>query len=289
MSMSPKASIVVLAWNGGDEVKAFVESFRQHPPKVPTELIMVDNASTDGTVEMLEEFESEKHPKNVTVKLICNRENLGYAKGNNTALPHITGEYTLFLNQDIVLTEGTIDTLVEFLDQDEVGEYGAISPQLRYPDGSIQKSVRELPSPKSMIGNYLKMNWDDEFDYTVSQDCEQPMASAILIRSDLLQKIGGFDTDPMVWLFFNDVDLSKKILEEGYKIYYLADVYLYHGHGQSTKKVHSLKKLKLWHQGMYYYFRKWHVKKKRFIPILASFTLVSFIGLYIRNEVRKRK
>lgn len=289
MSKSPKLSTVVLAWNGGEEVKEFIDSFRKFPPKTTTELILVDNASTDGTVELLEEFETEKHPNNVSIKLICNRENLGYAKGNNTALPHITGEYTLFLNQDIVLTDGTIDALVEFLDQDEAHEYGAISPQLRYPDGTIQKSVRELPTPKSMIGNYLKFGWDDEFDYSTSQDCEQPMASAIMIRTDLLQKIGGFDTDPMVWLFFNDVDLSKKILEEGYKIYYLADVFLYHGHGQSTKKVHSLKKLKLWHQGMYYYFRKWHVKRWIFIPVLASLTMVSFLGLYLRNEVRKRK
>jgi N-acetylglucosaminyl-diphospho-decaprenol L-rhamnosyltransferase len=289
MSKNTKLSIVVLTWNGGVEASSFIESFRAHPPYHTTELILVDNASTDGTLEMLKEFEMEAHPANVQVKLISNPENLGYAQGNNIALPHISGDYTLFLNQDIVLTEGVIDELVKFLEEDRLQEYGAISPQLRYPDGAIQKSVRKLPTPKSMIVSYLKMNWDDEFDYSKSQNCQQPMASAIMIRTDLLQKIGGFDIDPMVWLFFNDVDLSKKIIEEGYKIYYFAEGFLYHGHGQSTKKVHSIKKLKLWHQGMYYYFRKWHVKKKRYIPLLALGTLISFVGLFVRNQVRKHR
>lgn len=102
MSHQYKLSIVVLTWNGGKEAEEFLESFIKYPPTISTQLIIVDNASSDGTIEKLEEFESQKHPKNIKIELVLNNENLGYAKGNNTALPYIKGEYTLFLNLSLI-------------------------------------------------------------------------------------------------------------------------------------------------------------------------------------------
>jgi GT2 family glycosyltransferase len=247
------------------------------------QLIVVDNASTDGTKDYLQELQQNWKSDNI-LTLVHNTANLGYAAGNNQAIPRLQGTYTLFLNQDIILTNRAVDYLVEWFETHP--RYGAVAPLLRYPDGTIQASCRRLPTLKSVITATLQGKWEDVFDYEVSQDCEQPMASAIMLPTKVVADIGGFDDHPDFWLFFNDVDLSKQLKEKGYRTHFLVDSVMIHHHGSSTNTLLNIKKRQYWHKGFKRYFFKWHGKtvfSKIRIVLVAD---ILFALLLLRDAIR---
>lgn len=282
--MSPVLSIIILTWNGEEDVYTLIQSLRDFPPQASCHLIFVDNGSDDGTISHI--LNLAKNPGPYQVTTLFHSENLGYTQGNNSALPYLKGKYSMFLNQDIVIQPGTLDALTDVLENDVQEKYGAVAPQLRYPDGSIQSSVRSLPTPRTMLGHYMKGKWHDDFSHTVSQHCEQPMAAALMVRTQILQDIQGFDPDPRMWLFFNDVDLCHTILDRGYQIYFVASHFFIHGHGKSTEKIPTTQKLGLWHKGMIYYFQKWYLPRIDQKCLLYLGALISFFALGIRNHIR---
>lgn len=284
---SPKLSIVILAWNNQKDLQNCIESIIQTYQEY-YQLIIVDNASTDTTSEYLVKLEQNWEQKNSKLKIIKNNKNLGYAAGNNVALDYIEGEYTLWLNQDIVVQKQSIQKLAQYLDNHL--EYGMLAPQLQYPDGQIQKSCRQLPTLVHILNSIFKLKWDDNFDYTQSQECEQPMASAIMIRSSVMQELGGFDAHPDYWLFFNDVDLSKNLQSRDYKTYYLAEAKMYHNHGASTRKLWNIKKRLYWQKGFNRYFIKWYYKSilgRGLVYIVSSFIFILLILRDTFNFIRK--
>lgn len=278
----PKLSIVILAWNNQKDLQACIESI-QDTYKEYYQLIIVDNASTDNTPIYLLNLQQNWDKKQSKLTIITNTKNLGYAAGNNIALEHIEGKYTLWLNQDILVQEDSIQNLVNFLNKND--KYAMIAPQLQYPDGTIQKSCRQLPTLWHIFNSILKLKWDDKFDYTQSQECEQPMASAIMVRSTLMQELSGFDTHPDYWLFFNDVDLSKNLQSRNYKTYYLSEAKMYHYHGASTKKLWNLKKRLYWQKGFNRYFIKWHYKSLAGKLLVYMFSSFIFILLVLRDAI----
>ena len=138
---SPKLSIVILAWNNQKDLQSCIESI-QETYREYYQLIVVDNASTDNTPQYLVNLQQNWDKKQSKLSIISNNSNLGYAAGNNTALESIEGKYTLWLNQDIIVQEDSIQNLVNFLDKND--EYTMLAPQLQYLDGTIQKSCRRL-------------------------------------------------------------------------------------------------------------------------------------------------
>lgn len=284
---SPKLSIVILAWNNQKDLQNCIESIIETYQEY-YQLIIVDNASTDHTPEYLVKLEKNWNQKNSKLKIITNNKNLGYAEGNNVALDYIEGEYTLWLNQDIIVQKQSIKKLAQYLDNHS--EYAMLAPQLQYPDGQIQKSCRQLPTLGHILNSILKFKWDDNFDYTKSQECEQPMASAIMIRTKIMQELGGFDAHPDYWLFFNDVDLSKNLESKDYKTYYLAEAKMYHNHGASTTKLWNIKKRLYWQKGFNRYFIKWYYPSligRGLVYILSSIFITGLILRDTFNFIRK--
>lgn len=278
----PKLSIVILAWNNQKDLQACIESI-QDTYKEYYQLIIVDNASTDNTPRYLLNLQQNWDKKQSKLTIITNTKNLGYAAGNNIALEYIEGEYTLWLNQDIVVQKRSIHNLVNFLDKND--KYAMLAPQLQYPDGTVQKNCRQLPTLGNILNSIFKLKWDDKFDYTKSQECEQPMASAIMIRSSVMQELSGFDTHPDYWLFFNDVDLSKNLQSRDYKTYYLSEAKMYHYHGASTKKLWNVKKRLYWQKGFNRYFIKWHYKSLAGKLLVYMFSSFIFVLLIFRDAI----
>ncbi len=282
--IKPKVSIVILAWNNVTDIKKCIESIQAYY-KEYHQLIIVDNGSTDGTAEYLSNLKDNWDYDYADLSIITNSDNIGYAAGNNRALASIKGAYTLWLNQDIVITQKSIELLTQCLDENP--QYAMVAPQLRYPDGRIQASCRALPTVSHMLQSIRKGQWNDDFDYTKSQICEQPMASAIMIRSEIMQEIKGFDDHPDYWLFFNDVDLSKTLQVNNYTTYYVAESLMYHDHGGSTRKLLNIKKRLYWQKGFNRYFIKWHYPhgyKKYSFYIISG---LIFSLLVVRDLVRK--
>jgi GT2 family glycosyltransferase len=202
------------------------------------QVLVIDNASADGSVEMVR----EQFPR---VELQANTENRFYAAGNNQALEAATAPLKLLLNSDIRVPPEGLVTLVEWMRKHP--GVGGIAPRMVYPDGRLQTSCRSFPDPEVVLYEVLglsrlwprskrfgkyRMTW---WDYAEERAVEQPMASALLLRTEALEQVGLFDEAfPM---FFNDVDLCLRLWEAGWPIWYTPATTFVHHHGAATRQV----------------------------------------------------
>jgi GT2 family glycosyltransferase len=236
--MTRLLSICVLNWNTRDYLRACLQSIRDTARQLDPEVIVVDNASSDGSAGMVR----EEFPE---VRLIANEENLKYARGSNQALEAATGEFKLLLNPDVVILPGAIQELLAAMQRHP--KAAAVAPKLVHPDGSPQLSCRSFPDPAPLLYEALglarlfprsrrfaayRMTWWDQSD---ERTVDQPMASALMLRTVALEEVGLFDEDfPM---FFNDVDLCRRLWDAGWEVWYVPEARAIHHVGGSTRQV----------------------------------------------------
>ncbi|HEX5324379.1 MAG TPA: glycosyltransferase family 2 protein, partial [Capsulimonadaceae bacterium] len=143
-------SVCIVNWNNKDYLRGCLESLTACPPaKEALEVIVVDNASSDGSAEMVR----ENFPKAI---LIANSDNKGYAEGNNQALEKAQGQTLLLLNPDVVLNENTLSNSLAFLKSHP--DAGAVGIKQIEPDGKIQRSLRAFPEPLPILWEYLGLS-----------------------------------------------------------------------------------------------------------------------------------
>lgn len=250
-------SIVILSWNTRDLLARCLETLAEAEKPDGTEVIVIDNASADGSADMV----AERFPD---VRLERNDENTGFAKGCNQGIRLSTGRYVLLLNSDTEVSTDALTRMLAFLDENE--EYGAVAPKLVSPDGSTQRSCQAFPGiwtplffgtplerwfPNSPeLKRYFLRGWDQEDE----RDVDQPPAAVFLVRRSALDEVGLFDE--RLWLFYNDVDLSRRLRTAGYKTRYLAGVRVLHHIGASTKQFGDF--VLEWQRNRLAYFRKHH-------------------------------
>src|SRR5438067_5373150 len=140
---SPKLSIVIICWNDWKVLKDCLRSIFDGTHKLDFEVLVSDNGSTDGSVELI-------HKNFPRVRVVENRGNLGFAKGNNAGIREVQGEYILILNPDTLCHEGSFDRWVEYADR--YPKAGAFGCRVLNPDGSYQVSARPFPS---LRGSFL--------------------------------------------------------------------------------------------------------------------------------------
>lgn len=205
-------------------------------------------------------------------------ENLGFAKGNNFLMEKAKGKYILMLNQDVFIKPRVIETLIRFLEENP--EYSCVSPQLRYGNGTPQYSCR--PFPKGLwflIMDSLSGEKKYRFFYSPekSQEVDQPLASCILWRGDILRKLKGFDAHPHFFLYFNDVDLNYRLKQAGGKIYFLSTVWATHLHGGSASLLPENERIFLLYKGL---GRFWHkTGSNYFVAYGKAFLGACIIGM----------
>jgi len=142
-------SIVIISWNTRQMLDQCIKSIYATTNNIKYEIIVVDNASTDGSPEAVE----EQFPQ---VKLIRNKENLGFAKGNNIGMRASTGRYVCLVNSDVIVQNGCIEKLVEFMDANP--SVGLAGPRILNPDRSLQVSCRHFPSLWNNLCQVLGFN-----------------------------------------------------------------------------------------------------------------------------------
>ncbi|MCX6377075.1 MAG: glycosyltransferase family 2 protein, partial [Armatimonadetes bacterium] len=135
-------SIVIVNWNTRDYLAACLRSIEAHPLSCEHEIVVIDNASADGSAEMV----GESSPR---ARLIANAENLGYAEGNNQGIQASSGEYVLLLNPDVELKPGSLDGLFRFAR--EHPDAAAVGCRLVGTDGKVQRSCRSFPDPWAVL------------------------------------------------------------------------------------------------------------------------------------------
>jgi GT2 family glycosyltransferase len=247
-------SIIIVSWNTAELLANCLESVYAHPPPDSFELIVVDNASTDGTVQMVR----QQFPQ---VKLVANEENVGFAAANNQAITSSSGRYVLLLNPDTEVRPGALDTLVQFMDAHPGA--GAVGVQLLNPDNTLQPSCYPLPTLSREwwrlfhldrlrpYGTYRMTDWPLD----QPKEVEVIQGAALLLRRQALDQVGLLDTD--YFIYTEEVDLCYRLQHAGWRLYWVPQAQVVHYGGQSTRQVAAEMFLQLYLSKLLF-FRKHH-------------------------------
>lgn len=254
-------TIIIVTYNSKDFIRKCLDSIYKSITKHEFEIIIVDNKSSDNTVDIV-----YREYKNV--HMIRNNKNYGFAVANNIAIERARGEHILVLNPDTIIEGDAIDIMADYLEKHT--EAGCVGAKLLNFDGSLQLSCRRFPNflnvffgrrsilryvfPHNPISREFML---EDMNYNCVQEIDWVMGAAMMLRRETLLKTGFFDEQ--FFLFVEDTDLCYRMQMEGMKIVYLPSAVIKHYHGGSVKKGFS--KAQLHHNlGMYKFFKKYSVK-----------------------------
>jgi hypothetical protein len=259
-------SVVVVSFNTRDLLRECLQSLAQECEGIASETFLVDNVSRDGSADMVQ----TEFPE---VKLIRSDVNLGFAAANNRAFPLARGRYVVLLNSDAFLERGALRRAGEHMDAEP--ETGLGGGRLVGRDGSWQPSARKFPSLLNdfltltgLAARYPHSRFFGQFDRTwadVNQaaDVDWVPGAFSIIRRDVLNRVGYFDES--FFLYYEEVDLCRRIRQAGFNIRYWPDVTVIHLGGESSKTIHTLEmsssgsQLALWRmRSAFLYYRKHH-------------------------------
>lgn len=226
-------SSITVTWNSEDYIKGCIDSLRQGLSDLDAEIIVVDNNSTDGTVETVRSYPD--------VNLIRNKENVGFGRANNQGVEVSKGEILLFLNPDTVVHEGAIKRMVSFLKNNK--KVGMVGPEQVSGEGKLLfnysrfswrgvfEFVLEKLAPKSSFTNRLRNN------YRV----KHLNAACILVRKKALVEAGLFDEK--IFLYGEERDVCSRLREKGWQIYFLRNIFITHFKAKSSEQISIYKRL----------------------------------------------
>ena len=267
-----RVSYLIVAYRSRDVIVKLLNSIAAQSGEFEREIIVVDNSAAENCADLVQGFAG--------VKYILNSTNSGYTKGMNQAIAASSGEYQFWLNPDVVLADDCTTSLLAEL---TTASTAAAAPQLQYSDGTIQSSVRNLPTFMTPVHESLGLSrlfplsrrfgrWRNRyFDHNTRSKIEQPMASAFMIKSDLVKKLGPMDEE--FFVFFSDVDYCKRIVDAGLDIMFIPDAKALHVVGGSTRQEGTWL-IKDSHRGFYRYLVKHELKGiKTLLRPFAAFIL----------------
>lgn len=227
----PKVSVIVLNWNGFKDTMACIDSLIRCN-YVNSEIIVVDNGSTDDSVRHLRSIQDK-------IILLESKDNLGFASGNNIGIEYALengAEYILLLNNDAVIEQDAVQTLVETMEDDN--NLGLIGPKIYdynepnkiwFAGASIDWRTGE--SPHSGKGEI------DHGQFNAAMEVDRLSGCAMLIKTEVFERIGYLDPD--YFLYFEDVDFCVRARKAGYKIIYVPQAKVWHKGSMSTKANHD--------------------------------------------------
>lgn len=215
-----RASVIIPVFNKVEFTKACLEALAKNTPEDLYEVIIVDNASSDGTKEFLRTLQGD-------VRVITNDENLGFAKACNQGAAIASGEYLVFLNNDTLPQPGWLEALLRVVDNEP--DVAVVGAKLLFPDGTIQHAgvaiAEGAPYPITVMHMYYRYDADAP-EVNEQRDCQAVTGACLLIRPDVYREIGGFCEEYRNG--YEDVDLCFKVRERGYRIVYSPESVLYH-------------------------------------------------------------
>jgi GT2 family glycosyltransferase len=258
-------SVIIVTYNSAPELPGCLNSLRDQTLK-DFETIVIDNASRDNSVALIR----SDYPE---VKLIANDSNLGFGNANNKALTAAEGRYIVLLNPDATLPADTLENALKHIEENpDAGMGGGL---LQGTQGEWQPSARLFPSLlndaltiSGLAHRYSKSSFFGRFDRSWADPkqavpIDWVVGAFAIIRRDLVDKIGLFD--PRFFLYYEEVDLCRRVYQEGFKVYYWPDLVITHIGGASSETVDGLafsssgKQLTLWRmRSQLLYYRKWH-------------------------------
>lgn len=283
-----KLSVVIVNYNVKHYLAQCLHSLYKASLGIDMEVFVVDNKSTDGSIEFLKKL----YPQ---VNYIENEKNVGFARANNQAIALSTGEYVLLLNPDTFVGENSMRDSIAFMDSND--EIGAMGVQMLRIDGSFaMESRRGIPTPftsfckmtglckmfptSKVFGRYYMQYLDHE----QATPIEIISGACMFLRRDALEKSGFLDED--FFMYGEDIDLSYRLLSSGYKNYYLPTRIL-HYKGESTQKS-SFRYVYVFYQAMLIFFRKHYGHYSLFLSIPIKMAIYfKAVCSYVTQQMKK--
>jgi N-acetylglucosaminyl-diphospho-decaprenol L-rhamnosyltransferase len=278
----PDLSIVIVSWNVRDLLQNCLLSIypsNGRPDALAVETIVVDNASTDSSVEMVRQSFSQ-------VMLIANADNRGFTGGNNQGIAAGRGRYVLLLNPDTEVLDDALSRMVAYMDAHP--EVGALGPMLLDPDGSVQSSRRRFPTPATaFLESTILQSWLPRHrllrDYYVLDEPDDAIVevdwvtgACLLTRREALAQIGLLDDG--YFMYSEELDWCRRAKAAGWKVIYYPTAQVIHHSGQSSEQVKAFQVIRF-NCSKIRYFHKYHgsliaVSLRAFLLVNYSYQLL---------------
>ena len=275
---APRVSVVIVVWNAKKYVLECLETLREHCGPVCSEVIVVDNASTDGTPELVTELFPE-------FTLIRNAENLGFAKANNIGIARSTGDYVCLVNSDVKLLDDCISPMIAYLEQNP--PVGMLGPKMLAPDGRVWRSTMRFPTlwnqfcralgldiafKKSRFFGGLLMS---DFDHESTTPVEVLNGWFVAVRRISMDRVGLLDSQ--FFMYGEDVDWCYRFHRAGEGVVFFAGSGAIHYGGASSSNAPVRFYLELY-RATWQYWRK-HYGGVSQIGFLFAFWVHHFLRL----------
>jgi GT2 family glycosyltransferase len=290
---APKLSICILTLQARGFLEGCLHAIYENPPDESYEIIIVDNHSTDGTVEMLR----AQFPE---VQLILNPENLGFTAPMNQALRQGRGQYLLLLNPDTIVHHQALNRMITFMET--CPQVGICGPKVLNTDGTLQEPCRRGEStpwavisyffrlhrifPESKFFGGYSMSYMDEDE---THEVAGVSGSCMMIRQDVIDQIGYLDES--YFAYQEDADYCFQARKAGWKIFYYPEAQITHYGGQGGSRVDPYRSIIEWHRSYWLYYRK-NLAGNYFFLINWIYYLAMLIKLglaLVINSLRKEK
>ncbi|MBK8134554.1 MAG: glycosyltransferase family 2 protein [Anaerolineae bacterium] len=267
-------SVIIVSWNVAALLKDCLTSlYAADTGGRAMEVIVVDSASTDSTVEMLR----SSFPQ---VMLLAQDENVGFTRANNIGLGTSTGRHILLLNPDTKIIGDALSQMSDFLDSHP--DVGVVGPHTLNPDGTTQSSRRRFPDRRTAFfetpwlqhfapGGLLTRYEFAELSPDMTHEVDWMQGSCLCARREVYDQIGGLDTGYI--MYFEELDWCKRAKDSGWKLQYLGSARIVHHGGKSTDQIGARKHIH-YNESKLRYFSK--VYGRGFATVLRMFLLATY-------------
>lgn len=285
MTLSFDISVIIVNYNARNLLRRCLKSILNDDSTKKTEVVVVDNASGDGSREMIErDFPG--------VKLIPNKSNLGFARGANQGIRTSQGRYILLLNPDALIRTSETDKMIDFMDENK--EIGICGPKMTNTEGNLQYSCRNFPtyftsisSSQSLLFRFFPKNRLSGKYLLIQKDHQQGMevdwvsGSALFARRNMLDKIGSLDED--FFMYVEDVDLCFRAKKGGWKVFYYPQACVQHLIGACTNR-ERFRMIIQHHRSMYRFYQK-HYSQRLHLSALVLWGVFLRMGVVLLGQL----
>lgn len=278
MSKELKVSVVIVNWNVRDLLQQTLTTLYKNTKGVAFETIVVDNGSTDGSPELVQ----EKWKK---VKLIKLRKNMGFAAANNKGFAKAKGKYILLLNSDTIVTKTTLTGMVRFLDTHP--DAGCVGAKHLNTDKSLQRSVDNFPSLLNDFLSYTELHRLPIFlpllknkyawwsDHDVVREVDWVNGACMMVQKKIIREIGGLDEG--FFIYAEELDWCYRMKEKGWKVYFTPKAEIIHLGGQAMNRAAD-KRIILKYKGQFRFYKK-HYPVYKYIILRTFVTLIAVMRI----------
>jgi len=279
-----QTSVIIVTYNSAGVIGACLDSLAAEAAAGMLEVVVVDNASADGTPDVVR----ERYP---WATLHAGRENLGYSKGVNIGIRRARGRYLFILNPDTVVRRGSVQKLVDFMER--TPDAGIVGPKLVFHDGTVQLSCRRFYTFRVLLMRRTPLGkiFRDEsavrehlmldFDHASTRQVDWLIGAAMLVRREAVDSVGMMDE--RFFLYFEDVDWCYRMAQKGLRVYYVADAVVEHGYQRESAQAVLNRSFVAHLVSLFRYYEKWNalfyfLKRYREVGKVVLFLLLDVVA-----------